>query len=55
MWIHDGGGTPLFVVPCELNQSLGKMLERVLDELEKVVGDRRPTIIFDQSFRNSVG
>ena len=48
VWVHDAGGTPVFVVPCELNQSLSKMLERVLDEVEKVVGDRRMTIIFDR-------
>ena len=48
IWVHDAGGDPLFVVPCELNQSLTVMLEKVLDEIKLLLGDRRPTIIFDR-------
>jgi len=49
VWVHDADGGPLFVVPCELNQGLTKILEKVLDEVETLIeGDRRPTIIFDR-------
>ena len=48
IWVNDTKGDPLFVVPCELNQSLTKMLEKVLNEIKPLLGDRRPTIIFDR-------
>ena len=29
IWVNDSKGDPIFVVPCDLNQSLTKMLEKV--------------------------
>ena len=48
IWVNDSKGDPIFVVPCDLNQSLTKMLEKVLNEIKPLFGDRRPTIVFDR-------
>jgi hypothetical protein len=47
-WINDAEGEPLFVVPTEANKGLVKMLPIVLDEVRKLVGDRRLTVVFDR-------
>jgi hypothetical protein len=47
-WINDAGGDPLFVVTAEANAGLVKMLPPVLDEMRKLVGKRRITIVFDR-------
>ncbi len=47
-WINDALGDPLFVVTAEANAGLVKMLPPVLDEMRKLVGPRRVTIVFDR-------
>lgn len=48
-WVNDAEGSPVFVVTSELNASLTKMLEPIVDELQQVLGaKRRFTIIFDR-------
>jgi transposase len=47
-WVNDQTGDPLFVVTAEANAGLVKMLPPVLQEVHKLVGDRRTTIAFDR-------
>jgi len=47
-WVNDAEGEPLFVVNTEANPGLTKVLPGVLDEVRKLVGDRRVTIVFDR-------
>jgi hypothetical protein len=47
-WVNDQNGEPLFVVPCEANHGLAKMLKRILVEIADVVGNRRVTVVFDR-------
>jgi prepilin-type processing-associated H-X9-DG protein len=47
-WVGDQKGDPLFVITAEANAGLVKMLPKVLDEVRKLVGDRRVTIVFDR-------
>ena len=48
-WVNDSTGEPVFVVTSEVNAGLTKMLEPVLDEVERVAGKGRPaTFVFDR-------
>lgn len=47
-WVGDQKGDPLFVITAEANAGLVKMLPKVLDEVRKLVGKRRVTIVFDR-------
>lgn len=48
-WVNDVEGDPLFVVSSQMNAGLTKMLEPVLEEVKKVVGEgRKITIVFDR-------
>jgi len=48
-WVNDAQGSPVFVVTSELNASLTKVLEPIVDELQQLLGTkRRFTIIFDR-------
>jgi len=48
-WVNDAQGSPVFVVTSELNASLTKVLEPIVDELQVLLGTkRRFTIIFDR-------
>jgi len=47
-WVNDAEGDPLFVVTSEANRGLVEMLPVVLDEVRKLVGDRRVTVVFDR-------
>lgn len=47
-WVNDAESEPLFVVPTEANKGLVKMLPVVLEEVRKLLGDRRVTIVFDR-------
>jgi len=47
-WVNDAEGEPLFVVPTEANRGLVEMLPGVLEEVRKLVGDRRVTVVFDR-------
>jgi prepilin-type processing-associated H-X9-DG protein len=47
-WVNDKEGDPLFVMTAELNASLTKMLPVLLEEIRKLVGKRRVTIVFDR-------
>ena len=47
-WVGDAAGDPLFVVTAEANAGLVKMLPIVLDEVRKLVGERRVTVVFDR-------
>ena len=48
-WIHDAEGEPLLVVTSEVNAHLTQILEVVLADVRRVIGDhRRITLIFDR-------
>jgi DNA-binding CsgD family transcriptional regulator len=47
-WVNDAEGEPLFVVPTEANRGLVERLPAVLEEVRKLVGDRRVTVVFDR-------
>jgi transposase len=47
-WVNDAAGEPLFVVTAEANAGLVKMLPPILDEVRRLLGERRVTIVFDR-------
>lgn len=48
-WVHDAQGEPLLVVTSEVNAHLTQILEVVLADVRRVIGDqRRITLIFDR-------
>ena len=47
-WVNDQGGDPVFVMTAELNEALTGMLPKLLEEIRRLVGKRRVTIIFDR-------
>jgi len=47
-WVNDQAGDPLFVITAAANAGLVKMLPQILQEVRKLVGDRRGTVVFDR-------
>jgi len=47
-WVNDSSGDPLFVVTAEANAGLVKMLPGILDQVRRLVGRRRVTVVFDR-------
>jgi prepilin-type processing-associated H-X9-DG protein len=48
-WVHDAEGEPLLVVTSEVNAKLTQVLEPILADVRRLVGDgRRMTVIFDR-------
>jgi transposase len=48
-WVHDAQGEPLLVVTSEVNAKLTQVLEPILADVRRLVGDeRRITVIFDR-------
>jgi hypothetical protein len=48
-WVHDADGEPLLVVTSEVNAKLTQVLEPILADVRRLVGDRRRmTIVFDR-------
>lgn len=47
-WVNDSSGDPLLVVTAAANAGLVKMLPRILDEVRRLVGKRRVTVVFDR-------
>ncbi|MGB8854866.1 MAG: putative transposase [Pirellulales bacterium] len=48
-WVHDTYGEPLLVVTSEANAQLTQVLESILADVRRLVGDgRRITVIFDR-------
>jgi len=47
-WVNDSSGDPLFVVTAEANAGLVKMLPGILDQVRRLVGKRRVTVVFDR-------
>jgi transposase len=47
-WVNDSVGDPLLVLTAPANAGLTKMLPEVLDQVRKVVGQRRVTVVFDR-------
>ena len=48
-WVHDAQGEPLLVVTSEANAKLTQVLEPILADVRRLVGDqRRLTVIFDR-------
>lgn len=47
-WVNDTAGDPLFVLTAEANAGLVKMLPNIFQELRRLVGTRRLTIVFDR-------
>jgi transposase len=48
-WVHDANGEPLLVVTSEVNAKLTQVLEPILADVRRLVGDqRRMTVIFDR-------
>ena len=49
MWVNDAGGDPVFLVTCEVNQTLTQKLEEVVAEVRAFCGEDRPlTLVFDR-------
>lgn len=47
-WVHDAHGEPLLVVTSEMNEGLTQVLHPILEDVKRLIGDRRPTVIFDR-------
>jgi transposase len=47
-WVNDTAGDPLLVVTAEANASLVKVLPGILQEVRRLVGPRRVTVVFDR-------
>ncbi len=48
-WVHDAHGEPLLVVTSEMNAKLTQVLEPILADVRRLVGDdRRMTVVFDR-------
>jgi transposase len=48
-WVHTADGEPLLVVTSEVNAALTQVLEPILADLRRLVGDqRRMTVVFDR-------
>jgi transposase len=48
-WVHDANGEPLLVVTSEVNANLTQVLQPILADVRRLVGDqRRMTVIFDR-------
>ena len=48
-WVHDAQGEPLLVVTSEVNAKLTQVLEPILADVRRLVGDeRRMTVVFDR-------
>jgi len=48
-WVHDANGEPLLVVTSEMNEGLTQVLEPILTDVKRLIGDdRRPLVIFDR-------
>jgi len=47
-WINDARGDPLFVLTTEADPGLVNMLPKVLEEVRRLVGERRVTVVFDR-------
>jgi len=48
-WVHDADGEPLLVVTSEVNAKLTQVLQPILADVRRLVGDpRRMTVIFDR-------
>src|SRR5208283_4398110 len=49
MWVHDAEGEPLLVVTSAVNAQLTQVLEPILADVRRLVGDQRQmTVIFDR-------
>lgn len=47
-WVNDASGDPLFVVTAQANAGLVKMLPGLLEQIRRLVGRRRLTVVFDR-------
>ena len=47
-WVNDTAGDPLFVITAEANAGLVKVLPGILQEVRRLVGERRVTFVFDR-------
>jgi DNA-binding CsgD family transcriptional regulator len=47
-WVNDATGDPLLVVTAEANAGLVKMLPGILEQVRRLVGKRRSTVVFDR-------
>lgn len=47
-WVNDSSGDPLFVVTAEANAGLVKMLPGMLNQVRRLAGKRRVTVVFDR-------
>lgn len=47
-WVHDTFGEPLLVVTSEMNEGLTQVLHPILEDVKQLIGERRPTVIFDR-------
>lgn len=47
-WVNDKAGDPVFVVTAEFNEALTVMLPKILEEVRRLVGKKRVTMVFDR-------
>lgn len=48
VWVNDGDGQPLFFVTQQAHPSMVAALTPILDNVRRLVGERRVTIVFDR-------
>jgi transposase len=47
-WVNDSSGDPLLVLTAPANAGLVRMLPEILDQVRRLVGNRRVTVVFDR-------
>jgi len=47
-WVNDQDGDPVLVITAEWNEAMTTILPKVLEEVRRLVGERRVTIVFDR-------
>ena len=48
VWVNDSNGDPVFLITQEPNAQLVSALPTVLEEVRRLIGDRRVTVVFDR-------
>ncbi|MBN1918785.1 MAG: helix-turn-helix domain-containing protein [Verrucomicrobia bacterium] len=48
VWVNDSNGDPVFLITQEPNAQLVSALPTILEEVRRLIGDRRVTVVFDR-------
>lgn len=47
-WVNDSAGAPLLVITATPTAALSKEMLPIAEEIKKLLGERRPTVVFDR-------